>query len=520
MTQSFSLGVRRLGNELSLLQSPGFYWVNIERESDATLFCQQLISAQTNDTRMALICCEENNEPLFTPLFLTKLKQTPYYILPEKKAALFHFTNDLMRVLKPKARLLVFYTPAGLWSGIGRETMQRWMSETGEWLRRRQCTLIVLNHGDDIAKLNNTLISQHRALYGLASLYRRQNRVQYSASWWGTENGITANQTRMLEPETEGWRAVDDGERPPAPLLSDEGWYLAEKSVLEGAPALSENWRVFNENQSIIEQGMSAYAATLIFALHNPRQVENLARQIHRLRRRRGEMLKIVVREMKPALRSSDERLLLACGVNTIVAHTEPLSRFLSRLESVQGQRFTKHIPADIEPLLIMTRPLNVKGYLPPDRFAQSVKQLMSNTMIPAGSKGLLVALRPVSGLLAAQALTLCSLRRFGDVITISQGRLLLFLFTCRMNELDMALKSIFRLPVDEIFSNRIAWSRDAQVLSAIDLLSADGGGGDIPPINNYVPAGKETPLQKEQIVRRRPVAISLFAEQSRENTC
>lgn len=520
MTQSFSLGVRRLWNEISLLQPPGFYWVNIERQLDAVLFCRQLISAQTNDARAALICCGEDNEPLFTSLFLTKLKQFPYYILPEKKAALFHFTNDLMRELKPQARLLVFYAPASLWRNIDQEEIQRWVTETGEWLRQRQCTLIILSHGGDTGKLRNMLISQHRALYGLASLYRQQDRALYSVSWWSTENGMTANQVQMLQPEAEGWRVVDDEERLPAPFLNDEGLFLAEKSVLEGAPALSGSWHLFDENQKITDRGMSAHAATLVFALHKTSQVDGLARQIHRLRRQRGNMLKMVVREMRHALRSSDERLLLACGANTIVAYTEPLSRFLSRLESVQGQHFTRLIATDIEPLLSMTRPSNVKGYLPPDRFAQCVNQLMSNTMIPEGSKGLLVALRPVAVLRAAQALTICHLRRFGDVITLSQGRLLLFLFTCRMNELDMALKTIFRLSVDEIFSHRVVWSQDPQIFSEISALSASRGDDGISATNNDIPAHRKPLSPANQIVRRQPVTISLLTGEQRENTC
>ncbi|MCG8709558.1 cellulose biosynthesis protein BcsE [Brenneria sp. 4F2] len=512
MTQSFSLGIQKLWNELSLLQLSGFYWINIARQSDAALFCQQIISAQAEDARAALIYCGETDESLIDSLFLTKLKQLPYYFLPEKKAALFSFTDDLMRTLKPEKRLLILYAPASLWGDISEERIQRWVTEVGAWLQQQECTLVILSHSNGVDKLENRLIARHRALYGLASLNWQQDRAQYLISWWSSENGMAANQVRKLLPETGGWRVVDDEASAPTPFLNDEGLYLAENSVLEGAPALSASWRLFADNRALTARGMSAHAATLIFSLNSTRQVDDLARQIHGLRSQRGNMIKIVVREMSASLRSSDERLLLACGANIIVAHSEPLSRFLSRLESVQGQQFTKHVSTDVETLLTMMRPSKVKGYLPPDRFIQSVKQLMSNTMIPEGSKGLLVALRPVARLLTTQALTICNLRRFGDIVTLSQGRLFLFLSTCRINELDTALKSIFPLPINEIFCDRAVWAQDLQIISEIKVLSEIREEEIIPPVNYYGNEHKDRSEQKEPRARRQPVAITLLA--------
>ena len=37
MSRSFSLGVRKIWDELAVMQAPGFYWVNIERQIDANL---------------------------------------------------------------------------------------------------------------------------------------------------------------------------------------------------------------------------------------------------------------------------------------------------------------------------------------------------------------------------------------------------------------------------------------------------------------------------------------------------
>ena len=126
-------------------------------------------------------------------------------------------------------------------------------------------------------------------------------------------------------------------------------------------------------------------------------------------------------------------------------------------------------------------RPLQLKGYMRPEPFSQAVLSLMGNTLLPEDGKGVMVALRPATGLRAEQAMTLCHLRRFGDVMTVVQGRLVLFLSTCRINDLDTALKFIFRLPVDEAFSNRVVWHQDVDIISEIKRM-ARGAGRFRPP--------------------------------------
>ncbi|WP_268580386.1 BcsE family c-di-GMP-binding protein, partial [Escherichia coli] len=135
-----------------------------------------------------------------------------------------------------------------------------------------------------------------------------------------TENGINANQLLTLYAAEGGWQGEDENSQPsPTALRSDESQYLAERSILEGAPPLSANWQLLESNDELAQHGMLRLSATLIFALYQSDQIDHLAHQIHTLRRSRGNGLKIAVREMSASLRYSDERLLLACGANLIV---------------------------------------------------------------------------------------------------------------------------------------------------------------------------------------------------------
>ncbi|TFZ53728.1 cellulose biosynthesis protein BcsE [Serratia proteamaculans] len=518
MTQSFSLGIRQIWEELSAMQAPGLYWVNIDRQTDANLLCQQTLAAQAATSQVALICSGDKPDRLLAELASPALKKIPLYQLPEKKSALMHFSDDLMRALKPQNRLLILMAHASLWQTFTSEELRRWARATAIWLRQQGCTLLILSHGSGVNKLKGQLSGQHRILNGLSSLQWQQDNAQYLVNWWSTENGINANQLLTLYTGEHGWQGDDDNNKPsPTSIRSDEGRYLAQQSILEGAPPLSANWQLLESNTLLAQQGMLTLSATLIFALYQSDEIDALAHQIHSLRRQRGNGLKIAVREMSASLRYSDERLLLACGANLIVPHVAPLSRFLTMLEGIQGQRFSRHVPADIDALLAGLRPLQLKGYLRPDDFSQAVNSLMANTLLPEDGKGVMVALRPAPGLRAEQAMTLCFLRRFGDVMTVVQGRLVLFLSTCRINDLDTALKFIFRLPVDEAFSNRVVWYQDVDIISEIKRLAHSA---NIPLAATTAPV---TPRQTAAVAdsqeeRRQPVAFTLATGPQEKN--
>ncbi|QHA87140.1 cellulose biosynthesis protein BcsE [Serratia rhizosphaerae] len=517
MAHSFSLGIRQIWEELSVMQSPGFYWINCDRQPDANLLCRQIIAALSADSRGALICSGDKPDALLSELAAPALRKLPLYTLPEKKAALLSLSDDLTRALKPRNRLLILLAHASLWQTFTRDEIHAWLRELVHWLRRRQCTLVVLSHGNGVNKLRGQLAAQHRVLDGLASLQWQQDSAQYLVNWWGTANGVNANQLLTLYAAQQGWQGEDDQKPVPSAARNDDHLYLAEQRVLEGAPPLSANWQLLENNAQLAQQGMLMLSATLVFALYHSEEIDTLAQQIHSLRRQRGNGLKIVVREMRASLRYSDERLLLACGANLIVPHVAPLSRFLTMLEGIQGQRFSRHVPADIDVLLSGLRPLQLKGYLRPEAFTTAVRSLMGNTLLPEDGKGVMVALRPAPGLRAEQAMTLCQLRRFGDVMTVAQGRLLLFLSTCRINDLDTALRHILRLPVEEAFSNRVVWYQDVDINSEIKRMAQ---GVATPAARQETPIAAKTAEKNADAAppaRRQPVAITLPAAQEKQ---
>ena len=465
MKNLYALGLQQVQQELTTLQNPGFYWITSQRQEDARLLLRQVVSHQQAAT---LVSADEKPQSLLTPDPVSGPVRIPLFSLPANKASLQRLESDFARILNSRSGLVLFYSHAALWSKLSEDELTDWVKRMRRLLIKKQITLLLITSGASILHLRNHLQRYFRQLDGVAHLEFQQDSWQYRINWWYSADKLLADRAIRFRCEDNQFIAANEAEQNIPLSLNDENQFLAQEAVLEGAPPLSSQWQLFSDNEDVFSRAQQANAATVIFNLAHNQDINTLARMVHSLRRSRGNALKIVVREISTSLRYSDERLLLACGVTAIVPTAASLSRFLTTLEGIQGQQFTRHVPANLAGLMQALQPLQQKGLLPLENFCAAVQQLMSNTLLPENDKGLMVALRPVPQLKPEQILTLCKPRRFGDLVTLVNERIYLFLSSCRFNDLDIALKSIFSLPHDELFSNRVVWFEDNQILSEV----------------------------------------------------
>lgn len=489
------------------MQPPGCYWITADRQPDARLLARQVIAAQQ---ALTLISNADRPQDLLTPAPAGITQKIPMYSLPATRKALINIDEDLSRALAPRPGLILLYTSYSSWQTLTDTEISSWLKKITRLLITKQSTLLIISSGAGINNLRNQLQGFFRYLDGTSHLEWQQDSWNYRINWWCNGNQLMADRAVRLGIKDEIYLLINDDEQSRPLTLDDENSFIAEKHVLEGAPPLSHQWLIFENNDAVYSRAQQASSATVIFSLSNNQQINTLAQSIHSLRRARGSAMKIVVRELETSLRYSDERLLLACGANNVVPFDTTLSKFLTTLEGLQGQRYLRHVPADLSRLLASMQPLHEKGYLPMERFCDAVTLLIGNTQLPEDGKGLLVALRPVPELQTDQALTLCKPRRYGDLVTIINDRLYLFLSSCRFNDLDTALKSIFRLPHNEIFSNRLIWYEDLQILSEVRQIKGliPTAWRDVKPVSE---ADKVIDKQdKKPVSRRVPQPITL----------
>jgi cellulose biosynthesis protein BcsE len=322
---------------------------------------------------------------------------------------------------------------------------------------------LVVSEGQS-ASLVERLRAFNQSIDGLAQLYRGQGGVRYLQHFWSNMLGVVGTQDVELARYDSGF-AVAGRPLPSTDVGGDELVCLAQSQVLEGAPALSEHWQVFDSMSELGTKASRAVSATVIFAMDGGQRLDVLARQLHTLRQLRGNALKLVVREMAPTLRYQDEQLLLACGASQIVPFGASLSRFLTMVDSIQGYVWRRHLPADFDALLARLRPLPVCGLVAPRAFAEAVQQMWHGHRNGEIVHQLLV-LRPVPGLSPLQACSRTLFRRDGDIACVVGEVLFLFLFACRSEGVEQALDHIFQLSWKELFISQ-------DLLVSVDSLTA-----------------------------------------------
>src|SRR5471032_275308 len=302
MALSLSFGSKQFWHELAEMHSCGLYWVNADSQNAAYELAGQVLDAQALKTITTiiypqdnLITCHPSRSLPSSHVLISRLisadPSVKQYAMPTDKKAFKSLPRDLNRVIGGRNKLMVLLFPASVWQSFSEQEFAHWVREITALAKSKKIALLIIAHGKSDENLKLKLHTYHRALYGLCHLRSDIEPAQWVISWWHNSLGTEANTTYALQKRDLGWsvmpKAAADNHAPAA--LSDDQWaFLAEFSVLEGAPPLSGNWQLFDDNGALAESGMRARSATLIFALNSNEHVETLARQIHLLLTQRG----------------------------------------------------------------------------------------------------------------------------------------------------------------------------------------------------------------------------------------
>lgn len=487
---SFSLAIPNLWDEWAQMRRGGFYWQVCERIGEADALCRQLLAGMAESQRAMLLTCGRHPDQVLSAL---PAELGPGELVPgefsERHAlkALRALPRDLQRRHVPRDTLLLLSVPATVWGGFDDLQLARWCRELSAWLARQSCTLLLYSYGEPQV-VAARLLGCNDSLSGVAQLYRGRGGLRHLLHFWRNDLGVRAGGEATLIEEGGRLVCLPESERGgPGAEASDLQRCLAARAALEGGPPLSEHWQLFDDEAALLAAAMRASAASVILCISDNARVGELARQLHALRRQRGRALKIVVRELAPCLRYADEQLLLVCGASLIVPYGTALSRFLTLLDSLQGQSWTRSLPGDLERTLERLRPPPLRGLLPAQRFVAVVRE----TLEAAGSRELshlLLRLRVVDGLGLPQVLGQCQLRRYGDLACVAGGDLYLFLFACRVNALESALGNIFRLSWrelfvgHEVFDDPGAIPAEGAATASVPALRGEAGGSPVVP--------------------------------------
>ncbi|AFC86725.1 Protein of unknown function (DUF2819) [Frateuria aurantia DSM 6220] len=444
-----------LQTEITAMHSTGLYWIHADSRATAMRLGLALIAAQSAAAQMLLIDNDALGRKIVEhlPAASGPARLDLWQLDAGKTSTIARWlVRDLDRILQQRPDLIVLsLNMTGPHVSDPAELATSLASLAG-WLQARGCLMLVISHGQ-AAGLETRLFQMGHRVHGFAMLADRGNIYLYKLSYWCNRSGVFSQLEYALD-----WQSAETrftlacGQPPQLPSSStDQDQVLAMSPVMEGEPAPSSNWHLFEAFDALADQAMRAYSATLLLSVQQTDDIIPLARWLFQLRLSRGSHIKVVVREMATCLRYADEHLLLSAGTNLIIPFGASFGRVQTMIESVQGQLWPASPYRQVEELLEQYQPPSAAGLVSEAGFMLQLQKLRLGSPSQRLNH-VLLRLQPKAGIDLETAIRQFTVKRRGDMICTSGDQAYLFLYACRANGIERALQNLFRLSWHDLF--------------------------------------------------------------------
>ncbi len=262
MDSIFSIGIQSLWDELRHMPVGGVWWINTDRNEDAISLVNQTIAAQDKDSRVAVITMGEEPKNIIRLENDRGPQTVRLFSMSSEADSLYFLPRDIQCSIDPDHYFLILKCSNNALQNIPSEKLLRWLNRINKWAKNQNCTLLVVNPA--VITISFLLMGEYRSLFGLASIHDQTDSYLYDIAFWCNEKGVSARQQLTLKYIEGEWHLARQEETVVQPR-SDEKRILSHIAVLEGAPALSENWSLFETNEALFNEARTTQAATIVF---------------------------------------------------------------------------------------------------------------------------------------------------------------------------------------------------------------------------------------------------------------
>ncbi|WP_322044655.1 cellulose biosynthesis protein BcsE [Paraburkholderia sp. J67] len=336
-------------------------------------------------------------------------------------------------------------------------TLARQGAQLANWcVQHRYGVLLVAEPpglGDDNA--HPELAAFQARFAGAAQLLQTQGQFHWEVAFWRSGDAVLGSQSLPLRFAALDHRLTVSGGTfehsiGEAGLLApDEGRVIISRDSVLNERVLPAAWQVVDDNETALAAARTAVAATVVLDFGASRELESLAEQVHTLRLQSGNALKIIVREEAVAMRY--ESLMLNLGANRVVPRHTTLAQLEAIVESLQGQVFSRPLPADYRQALAGVMHGEESGYVGATHFVELVRAAVERSRV-IQLPSVLIRLALMPEVAHVDALKACHQRRAGDIMTAAGDSLYVFFFACRLGDADAVCQRVFQRPLAELF--------------------------------------------------------------------
>ncbi|MBW4966395.1 cellulose biosynthesis protein BcsE [Pseudoalteromonas sp. CR1] len=354
-----------------------------------------------------------------------------------------------------KNALVFIHLHTELLSATSEENIGVILSDYSEFAKKSGVTLLFLISGPEVTHYRFLMRRLNTIFDGLIFVDNDSATRVLDYDYWLHSTGVFAEKQFQLAIENNQFAVsetnINEQKMPNGSHFPDEDDVWLVQSAVPIGTKLPTHYYTAKDNNELFDKGPKLKAATLVFAVTRYTDLAQLGKQCFELRKSCGRWLKLVIQNVDGVIRHQDECLFLTLGVNLILYSFSEPSRLLSQIQSIQGFQFSRPLPPSVEHVLKFTENTFSKGYLPFDEFTRQV-EVHSDSAVNLGVSGVLVKLELLPRIDPIHPLHLFHIKREGDVFSLADNTVYLYLHACRENDVNNAIKHLFKLQTNDFF--------------------------------------------------------------------
>ncbi|WP_372759841.1 cellulose biosynthesis protein BcsE [Pseudoalteromonas sp.] len=342
--------------------------------------------------------------------------------------------------------------------GIDEVKLSNTLNYVQTFLTQSNATLLLLISGPEIANYRFMIRRLNKQFDGSVFIESDAAMRIFDFDFWRHSAGIVTNKQYQLTIKNNQLIAQASLAETQSTFThseknddEDDVWLVAN-AVPEGTK-LPSSYHLVKDNQQLFNKGPNVTAATLVFSVSRYTDLAELANQCFQLRKNCGRWLKLVIQNVDGTIRHQDECLFLNLGVNLILYSFSEPSRLLSQIQSIQGFQYTRPLPPSAADVLKYTENTFAKGYLPFLEFTRQV-EVHSDSAVNLGVSGVLVIFELLPRIKPIHGLHLFHIKRAGDIFSIVDNEIYLYLHACREHDVGNAIQHTFKLKTGDFFGH------------------------------------------------------------------
>ncbi len=373
-------------------------------------------------------------------------------LLEDASGSIDRLMTEIDYYATPKAQLIVIEQFQRYAHSPEQKDVTRALIRLRDWAYARECVVWATVAESDLDSFFESGIG---LFSGMASLTYQGTILSWVIRYWLSGQHMisqrtveviqTSSQQLLIDSQTIDTIELDQMEG----SVYDANRVIAVRGAL-GGQTLPAGWEVVNHNQDVLNQLAESIGCTFILEFTALTPLQDLTKLTYRMRRVAGSRIRIVVRELDTRLRASEENLLYQMGASLIVPTEVSFSRMLGLMSSQQGQVYSRPLPTEFDKLWNQSVLPGLRGYQQPGIFVENVKRAL-NLVTFHIHHPILVLLQLDPDMKTIVPWELMHAGRSGDIYTVFDNQLVLYLHSCQPSHLKKVLDQLLQRPAEEI---------------------------------------------------------------------